>query len=124
MNKRLLAAALVLGVLGGVSAVPSEPALAGAQAEVDLVLRCIGPLTLARTRPVAVPSECGVFFWTNLRPTNGWHRSLPLPPGRPARGVVRPGNGTAGFPGFPPMPLPPTPLPMPLSIIFTLGHIA
>lgn len=109
MKKRLLATALVFGVLGGVWALPIEPEEAGVNADVDLVLRCVWPLTRAQTRPVAVPSECDVFSWTNLRPAVGWQRGLPLPPGRRGQGA--------------PPPMPPTPVPLPLWI-YTLSHIA
>lgn len=112
MKKQLLATALMVGALGGAWTAPSgQP---NARADVDLVVRCIGPLLLAQTRPVAVPPECDMLFWTNLRPVRGGERLGLFPPGR---------RGAAHFPRVPRLASPPAPVPFP-DWIYTLGHIA
>ena len=111
MKKRLLAVALVFAVFGGAWAVPIEPAKAAGHAQVDLVLRCLGPLNSAQTRPVVVPPECEVFLWARaVRTPRGWQRGMPLPPDdRTIRCL-------------PPTPLLPTPVPLP-GWIYTLVRI-
>lgn len=110
MKKQLLATALVAGVLG--AAWPAPNAQPSARADVDLVMRCVGPLLSAQTRLVAVPPECDILFWTNLRPARSWDRSRPVPPGA----------GATGFPRIPPAPLP-MPVPLP-RWIYSLGYAA
>ena len=113
MKKQLLATALVVGALGAAWTAPSAQSQPSARADVDLVLRCVGPLLRAQTRPAAVPPECDILFWTNLRPVRGNDRSRPVPPG----------CGTTGFPHVPRAPLPPMPVPFP-HWIYALGHMA
>ena len=107
--RRALAAALVFAVFGGAWAVPIEPAKAAGHAQVDLMMRCLWPLTMAQTRPVAVPRECDAFFLMNLRPPRGWRRGMSLPPGQ--------------MRSLPPTPLLLTPVPLPIWI-YTVGYVA
>lgn len=74
MKRQLLAAAFVLGTLGCAFTATSNQPTRPAEAQVDLVLRCLAPVGVR-------PRACDILYWTNLRPSHPFDRRRPVPPG-------------------------------------------
>lgn len=107
MKKRLVAKAVLAGAFGLTMVAASGGSLAGPQAELGLLMRCLASNgTFALGGPAAAP-ECQVIYWTQSRgrPASRWDPSHPVPPSG--------GFGTAAskLPGLLFQPVSPVPVP-------------